>query len=298
MKNGFVLMIASGLCFLVVNFLVKVLGGNNPVAEHFDFQSYGAHELVFFRSLVSFLMSAYAIKKAKLPFWGNNKKWLLIRGFAGVFALTIFFFTLQELPLAVAAIVQYLSPIFTVILAWLFLKERMANFQWLFILLAFSGVLMLAFGKDDTRVEEFSLFWIGMGIVAAFGSAVAYFAIVKLKPTDTPMHIVLYFPMLALPITGVWCLFDFVMPQGIEWIVLLLIGIFTQMAQIAMTKAFHTESASAIVPFQYLGAIYAFILGILVFDEHLPPLLYLALTAIFVGVIGNAILRSKLKRIA
>lgn len=289
-------MIASGLCFLVVNFLVKVLGGNNIIADHFNFQRYGAHELVFFRSLVSFIISAYLIKKAKLPFFGNNKKWLLIRGLAGVFALTIFFFTLQELPLAIAAIVQYLSPIFTVLLAWWFLKEKLMKLQWLFILLAFSGVLMLAFGKSDVQTEHFSMFWMGMGIVAAFGSAIAYFAIVKLKPTDTPMHIVLYFPMLALPITGTWCLFDFVWPLGWEWLILLFIGVFTQMAQIAMTKAFHTESASAIVPFQYLGAIYAFVLGILVFDENLPPLLYLAFTAIFVGVIGNAILRSRVRR--
>ena len=125
-------MILSGLCFLIVNFFVKILVTQNELSTFFNFQQYGAHELVFFRSVVSFAVSAYIIKKRKLPFWGNNKKWLLIRGISGVFALTIFFFTLQNLPLAVAAIVQYLSPIFTVLLAIVFLKEKLLKAQWLF----------------------------------------------------------------------------------------------------------------------------------------------------------------------
>jgi drug/metabolite transporter (DMT)-like permease len=64
-----------------------------------------------------------------------------------------------------------------------------------------------------------------------------------------------------------------------------------------MTKAFHTSSASTIVPFQYLGAIYAFVIGFYVFDETLNAIIYLSLTAIFIGVVGNAYLRTKIKTI-
>ncbi len=275
--------------------MVKILGTDNAWSTEFGLQKYGAHELVFFRSLVSFVVSAWIIKRRKLPFWGNNKKWLLIRGVAGVAALTIFFFTIQNLPIAVATIVQYMSPIFTIALAILFLGEKIFKIQWLFILMAFGGVLLMGLNNLIDPNTEISTLWVGLGILSAFGSAIAYFAIVKLKDTDTPIHVVLYFPMLAIPITGVWCMYDFVWPNGIEWLILLVIGLFTQMAQITMTRAFHTESASAIVPFQYLGAIYAFVIGFFAFDETLNWLIYVSLVLIFIGVIGNVVLRSKMK---
>jgi drug/metabolite transporter (DMT)-like permease len=296
MLLGIRYILLSGLSFILVNFLVKMLGGNNPFEAYFSFQSYGAHELVFFRSLISFVISASIIKKRKIPFFGNNKKWLLIRGFAGIVALTIFFFTLQKLPLAVASILQYLSPIFTVILAAFFLKEKIFKIQWILIVLAFCCVSLIAYDnllpKSDITLDPL---WMTLGIVSSFFSAIAYVAIVKLKKTDQPITIVLYFPMLALPIMGTWCLFDFVSPIGMEWLVLLLIGVFTQIAQILMTKALHTADTAKIVPFQYLGAIYAILIGWFVFDERLGSIPILGMFIIVICVILNTLYQHRVK---
>lgn len=286
----------SGLSFFVVNFFVKILGGNSTAFQNFHFQSYGAHELVFFRSLISFSISAYVIKKRGIPFFGINKKWLLIRGLSGIIALTIFFFTLQKLPLAVASVVQYLSPIFTVLLAIVILKEKIMKIQWIFIITAFSGVLLIGV-NNFIFGETLSLntTWLILGVISAFFSGIAYVAIVKLKPTDSPISIVMYFPMLTLPIMGVWCMFDFVFPHGWEWLILLMIGVFTQMAQILMTKALHASDTSRIVPFQYLGAIYAILVGWVAFDERLNSIVLLGIALIFVSVIANTLLRYKVK---
>jgi drug/metabolite transporter (DMT)-like permease len=296
MLLGIRYILLSGLSFILVNFLVKMLGGNNALSAHFHFQSYGAHELVFFRSLVSFIISASIIKKRKIPFFGNNKKWLLVRGFTGIIALTIFFFTLQELPLAVASILQYLSPIFTVIFAAIILKEKIFKIQWILIILAFCGVILIAYDnllpKSDIVIAPL---WMILGIVSAFFSAIAYIAIVKLKNTDKPITIVLYFPMIALPIMGVWCMFEFVLPIGWEWLVLLFIGIFTQIAQVLMTKALHTADTAKIVPFQYLGAIYAILIGWFVFDERLNGILITGMFIIIICVILNTVYQHRVK---
>ncbi|MFT7344961.1 MAG: drug/metabolite transporter (DMT)-like permease [Lentimonas sp.] len=296
MKKGILFIIVSGLCFMVVNFFVKILGTSNAISDDFGLQQYGAHELVFFRSLISLVLTAYLLKRKGLSFWGNNKKWLLVRGFAGVSALCIFFFTLQNLPLAVASIVQYLSPIFTILLAIAFLKERIFKWQWLFISLAFCGVIMMGIPSIINRSEgQVSLMWLGLGVLSSFFAAIAYLAIIKLKETDTPLNIVLYFPLVSLPIMGVWCLFDFVMPVSWEWLILLVIGIFTQFAQILMTKALHCAEPGVVVPFKYLGAFYAFTIGFFVFDEELNLILYIALTTIIISVISNAIYKNKMK---
>lgn len=294
MNKGILYIILSGLSFLIVNFFVKVLGGG-PDQELFPgLQKYPAHELVLARSIVSFAISYYIIRKRGLPVLGFNRKWLLVRGFAGMIALTIFFYSIHHLPIAIASTVQYLAPVFTVIFAMIILKEKVAKLQWLFILIAFCGVGLIGLNNliaaDQHMIIDYT--WLGLGIVSAAFSGLAYTAIIKLKPTDTPINIVIYFPMLSLPIMTLWCLYDFTMPIGIEWLILLIIGIFTQIAQVLMTKALHEGSAALITPFQYLGAIYASIMGLLIFDEKLSWVVYLGISMILFGVVTNALIKA------
>jgi len=69
-----------------------------------------AVEIVFFRSLVSLVLSYLILTKAKVSVWGNNRKVLISRGFTGAIALILYFITLQVIPLASAVTIQFLSP--------------------------------------------------------------------------------------------------------------------------------------------------------------------------------------------
>lgn len=296
MHKGILYIILSGLSFLIVNFFVKIMGAGPQQKLIPGLQKIPAHELVLARSIVSFVISFYIIKRRGLNVLGNNRKWLLVRGIAGMIALTIFFYSIHYLPLAIASTVQYLAPVFTVIFAMILLKEKVFKLQWFFIVIAFIGVGLISFNNflsSGLPVLKIDYTWLGLGIVSSAFSGIAYTAIVKLKATDTPINIVIYFPMLSIPIMTIWCLFDFVMPQGIEWLILLVIGIFTQMAQILLTKALHEDKTSVITPFQYLGAIYAAIIGYFIFDERLSFIVYLGIGCILFGVVFNAILRKR-----
>lgn len=268
----------------------------NPSASLFPYlQKYPAHELVFARSLVSFSISAYIIKRRRLPLLGNNRRWLFIRGTAGMVALTLFFFTLHELPLAIASTLQYLSPIFTVFIAAQLFKEKVNSVQYFSSIAAFSGVVLIAYTSTTDSQNPISLFWIIIGVISAILSGVAYNAISKLKETEEPINIVIYFPMIALPITLIWCFFDAVIPQGIEWLFLILIGVFTQIAQVLMTKAFMLADTAVVAPFQYFGAIYALISGWFIFDEHLEWISLVGIFIIVLAVIIGTIFRKGVK---
>lgn len=294
MIRGVFFIILSGLAFFIVNFFVKTLG--NPSTSLFPYvQKYPAHELVFARSLVSFSISAYIIKRRGLSLLGNNRRWLLLRGTAGMIALTLFFFTLHKLPLAIASTLQYLSPIFTVLIAAKLFKERVNSIQYLTSLAAFAGVVLIAYTSTTDTSNPISLFWIVIGVISAILSGVAYNAIAKLKETEEPINIVIYFPMIALPITLIWCLFDAVIPRGIEWLFLLLIGIFTQIAQVLMTKAFMMADTAVVAPFQYFGAIYALLSGWFIFNEHLEWISLAGILVIVVAVIIGTIFRKGVK---
>jgi drug/metabolite transporter (DMT)-like permease len=298
MKKGILFIVLSGLSFLVVNLLVKLFGMGSEQTIFVGLQKIPVHELVLSRSIISFTISYFIIKRKKLPLFGVNKKWLLIRGFAGMIALTIFFETIHQLPIAVASTIQYLAPIFTMIFTLVLLRERIFKLQWLFVLIAFIGVTFIGLNALILKSNPVKLdyFWLTLGVISAAFSGIAYTAIVKLKETDNPINIVSYFPMLSIPIMTVWCFFDFVMPKGIEWFLLLVIGIFTQIAQVLLTKALHQESASLITPFQYLGSIYAMLMGFFIFEEHLNILIIIGVALILVGVVANTLIKAFSKK--
>jgi len=285
-------MLLSSLCFALVNLFVKFL--TNPVYTGGYFQEFPPYELVLFRSVVSLSISLYIIKLKGIPVFGNNKKWLLIRGIFGATALTMFFYTLQNLPLAVATTVQYMSPIFTVLFAIPLQGEKVRPIQWLFFALALSGIVIIGYGKQSgvNSAIDFDPIWLILGLISAVFSGVAYNAIMKCRTTDAPITIVMYFPLVATPVMTVICIINgFIIPQGFEWVVILIIGIFTQFAQILMTKALHAERASKVTPIKYIGAIYAVGIGLFIFDENLSLIIFLGISLILLGVILNSLLK-------
>lgn len=283
-------MLISSISFAFVNLLVKILTNSSGVFQ--SIQDYPPYEIVFFRSIISLVICFYIIKQKNIPFFGHNKKWLIIRGVFGATALTIFFYTIKHLPIAVATTVQYLSPIFTVLFAIYLLNQRVKPIQWLFFIISLVGVALIGFGKNTELTTDIEPFWVGMGVISALFSGVAYNAIMKCRTTDHPITVVMYFPLIAAPIMVIIMLINgFVMPIGIEWGILLIIGVFTQVAQIFMTKSFHEEDASKITPFKYLGAIYAVGIGVFIFDENLSLIVYVGISLILAGVLLNTFLK-------
>ncbi len=292
-------MILSGLCYIIVNVLVKILGQGPDQTIISGLQKYPIPEIILFRSIITFSICLAVIKSKGIPLFGHNKKWLIIRGVTGTIALTLYFYTLNNLPIAIAATIQYLSPIFTVILAIFILKEKVKPIQGLFFLIAFVGIVFISFSKyfsEDDNISNVNPWWIVVGVVSAAFAGMAYNAIAKLRHTDAPITVVLYFPLIAIPVMTILTAFDYVIPQGKEWGVILVIGVFTHIAQIFATKSFHAANTATVTPFKYLGSIYAFILGLFLFDEVISLYAIAGMLLIIVGVLGNTVIRGKILR--
>lgn len=286
-------MLLSSFSFALVNLMVKILADRKDVFP--EIQNYPEFELVFFRCIISLVICIAIIRTKKIPFFGVNKKWLFIRGLAGSIGLTLFFYTLTNLPMAIATIIQYSSPIFTILFAVYLNKQKVKPIQWLFFLIAMSGIAIIGLGKIENAPIDPT--WIIVGLISAVFSGIAYNAIIKCTTTDEPVTVVMYFPLVAAPITLVALLTTgYVIPQGIEWLLLLLIGILTQIAQVCMTRAFNSESAAKVTPIKYVGAIYAVSIGYFVFDETLSLYATLGIMLVLIGVLLNTFFRNiKLK---
>jgi len=282
--KGVLYLLLATFTFSLVNLGVKLLSG--PTHYFPTVQEFPVYELVFFRSIISLSICVTIVKMRKIPFFGNNKKWLIVRGFCGATGLFLFFMTIQELPMAIATIVQYLSPVFTIIIAIFLLNEKVKWIQWIFFAVSLSGIFVIGLDSDETGT--ITIGWLLLGIVSSLFSGMAYNAIMKCRDTDEPITVVMYFPLIAAPITLVACfIYGFVMPIGIEWIILLLIGILTQIAQVCMTRAFNADSASTVAPLKYIGSIYAVLIGFFIFDETVGFFAGVGMTLIILGVVLN-----------
>ncbi len=245
-----------------------------------------AIEIILFRSIISLVISMYYLKRQNVSVWGNNKPVLILRGIAGATALITYFHLLQQIPLATASTLQYLAPIFTAILGMVLVKEKVKPWQWIFFAVSFSGVVVVQ--GFDHRISWIHLV---MGVGASLFMGLAYNFIRMLKNSEHPLVIIFYFPLVMLPITGIWSAFVWVQPVGWDWLILLAVGIFTQIAQFFMTKSYQTEELSKVSILNYVGIVYALGFGWLLFDETFNLMTYVGMGLVILGVGSNVLLK-------
>lgn len=143
-SDGAVYMLLAALSFSVMNVCIKMVTHIPPM------------QVVFFRCFTAMLIAFFYVFKSGTNWVGSNRKLLFLRGFFGTVALYTFFLTIQNMPLASAVTIQYLSPIFTTIVAMFLLKEKEKIFNGCFLQCRLRECCLL---KDSTRAFQFFICW-------------------------------------------------------------------------------------------------------------------------------------------
>lgn len=279
MSQGVQFMLIATLFYLFMNLGVKSLPDIPPI------------EMVFFRSLITLIITYFGVRRLGLNPFGTHKGLLIARGIAGFIGLLLFFITLQKIPLASAVTIQYTSPIFTAIFGALIFGQVILRWSWLFYAIAFIGVIVIK-GFDQNIPTDMLI----CGLGSAFTSGIAYNIIARLKGKEHPMVVVFYFPLVTIPLTIPFLYQSWVNPVGWDWGLLILIGLFTQIAQYFMTKAFQSDDFVNVTLVKYLGVVYSILAGIFIFSEipELPT--YIGIGLVLAGVIGNLIYKAIYQR--
>lgn len=249
-------------------------------------------EVVFFRCLIAAGFCVYGLRIAGVSMTGTHKVPLIMRGIFGTAALALFFVTVQNIPLATAMVIQYLSPIFTAVIAIFYLKESVRPIQWLFYAVAFAGVLFI--GQVDARV---SFLFVGLGIMSAAGSGAAYNVVRRLRDVEHPLTIILYFQVVGIIAGAAAIPFAWKTPAGMDWIYLLLIGVFSQLGQVFLTNALSREKAASVAIIIYSGLLYGIAIGWIFFGEAQSLWSLLGMALVVAGVVSSVLYVRKAKRI-
>lgn len=257
-RPGMRAMAAGAFWFSVMAALVKALGRGLP-----------SQEIVLVRGSINLALSWWMVRRLGIAPWGDRRGLLLLRGVFGFLALTFFYASLTSLPLAEANLIQLSNPIYTAILAALILGERMGRREVACVLGSIVGVLLVVRPATLLGIGGHGMppHAVAIAVGGAVCSACAYVTIRRLGG-ESPHVIVLYFPLVTVPATLPLVWRQLVWPTPQQWLMLLAVGVTTQIAQVYMTRGLQSEPAGRATAVGYLQVVFAALWGALLFGEH------------------------------
>jgi drug/metabolite transporter (DMT)-like permease len=281
-SRGFLYMAAAAFFFSIMSLFVKRAGVRLPSAE-----------MVLARGVVTLVLSYGLLRARGASVWGRRRGLLVLRGLAGFGGLSCFYYALTHLPMAEATVIQYTNPVLTAVGAALFLSERARWTLWVSIALSLSGVLLVtrpealfgaggAFGVDSAALDPTA---VAVAMGGAVCSAIAYVTVRKLGESEDPLTIIFYFPVVAVPATLPFVLPVWVWPTPFEWLLLLGVGVSTQIAQVFLTRGLQLERAGRATAVGYLQVALAAAWGFLWFGEKPDVVTWGGTALVVVGVL-------------
>ena len=245
-------MILSAFFFTSMNVFGKLASGVNP------------YQKTFLTNVVATVIVCVIILKRKALFLGHkgNRKYLFLRGLMGTISICAFYFSLDHLLLSDATMLNKLSPFFTIIFSFLYLKEKITGKQLILLILAFCGSLLVIKPHFNSSIIP-SL----MGIVAAASAGLAYTMIRVIGDKEDFFTVILSFTGIATIVCAPFMFFDTSALTKSNVLYLIIAGLCFVLGQVFLTLAYRNAPASEISMFDYVSLIIAAIYGFILFNE-------------------------------
>lgn len=247
---------------------------------------YHVLEMIFLRSVVSLLLV--------LP-WALRQQWSelrtkrlplhIFRNGIHYFGNIGWFVGVTLVTLADLQALQFTTPLFTIILAAIFLREHVGRHRWMATALGFAGALVII---------RPGFIPIGAGTIAVVLSALFYAAsqtaTKSLSRTDSPNAILLYMSLIFIPISAIPV---FIPLPGIAdsavWVtpdiedahLVILLGVFGYLAHACIIRSFATADASYVMPFDFLRLPFSAAFGFFLYQERPEIWVWIGATIIF-----------------
>jgi drug/metabolite transporter (DMT)-like permease len=260
-RLGILLILTSTVSFALMNAVVKLVSGH-----------LGPVEIGFFRQLFSLIpvvslvihQGGPSMLRTQRPF-GH-----LFRGLIGNSAMIIFFLSVAKLPLADANALSFASPLFITALSMPLLGEAVGKHRWSAVIVGFTGVMVMT-NPGGNWFSGNAGVGAGMGVLAAFMSALMTITIRQLNKTEPPVRIVFYFATIGTILFGGLLAVFWVTPTLPELGGLVLVGLIGGVSQLLMTYAYRHAPASTLAPFGYVSILWSTMLGYLIWSELPGP---------------------------
>ena len=233
-------------------------------------QEIDTFQIVFFRGVFTLVTTFIIIKKKNIYLWGKNTQKLVLRGISGTFALFFVYESIQRFSLSEATVIQYLYPLFTVFFASILLYEVFSFKHYIALISGLIGIYIVLGFPFLSLNEPFNYLDFSIGLLGAIFTGLAY-VLVRLcsKLNESPYVIMFYFPLFTVPLSLPFALLNWSTPSFANWIILLLIGVFTQIGQTFLTYGYKLLPAGKAASMSYFQVPLAALSGAIIFHENI-----------------------------
>ncbi|MGN0521931.1 MAG: DMT family transporter [Eubacterium sp.] len=258
--KGIICILLSALCFSGMSSFIN-LSGDVPVAQK-----------VFFRNLVALFIATFTLLKNRESFKPHKGcfKYHIIRsavGLGGVFGN--FYATTKMASTADAAILNKMSPFFTLLFSAIFLKEKVKPRQAFAIAVAFVGA-MFVIKPTMSNVELLPSL---CGFVGGMCAGAAYTCVRHMgNKGENGRFTVFFFSLFSCVVTAPYLIFNFHPMTKQQWIYLILVGVCAAGGQFSITAAYTFAPSREISIYDYSNVIFTAISGYFFLGGQVPDL--------------------------
>jgi drug/metabolite transporter (DMT)-like permease len=238
-------------------------------------------------AFVRFLVGAASLGLVALfrPLKVSNWRGLFLRGAFGGGAVLAFFTAIQHLPVGLATLLNYTSPIFTVLWAAIFLGERIGPLAVAALGVTTFGVALVV--KGDLAQAALGP-WVLVGVASSVLSGAAVATIREVRRTDGAWEIFGAFCIVGAIVTGVPAARVWVHPTLRGWLMMLLVGLLALGGQLLMTWSLRYLKAGIAGILMQLTPVCAFVLGWIFLHERMEGLAAFGAAVTVAGVIWGS----------
>lgn len=283
-QKGILYLVLSAFFFVSMNLFVK-LSGDLPTFQK-----------VFFRNAIAAVFAFIILIKNKAPLKPaakGNLKYLILRTVCGLLGVICNYYALDRLVLSDAAILNKMSPFFTIIFSFIIVKERPKTFQWLTVAGAFFGALFVIKPSFSNTALVPAL----IGFMGGACAGAAYAFVRKLgQLKENRAYIVFFFSFFSTLVVTPIVIIGYKAMTVWQLIFLLSAGLCAAFAQFSVTAAYSCAPAKEISVYDYSQIIFAAVFSLIIFSE-LPDLFsFIGYLIIIAMAVINYLVTAKTER--
>lgn len=248
------MLVATMLLFSASDSILKIVFARLPVGE-----------VAFLRNLVvcAAVLAFLGLRRRLPPLRSCLERTNLLRGCVELGTAASFFMGLRSLPLATAVTLVFASPLMSIALAVLVLREKVDWQRWLAAVVGFGGVILIVRpGRDG--FEPAALWPLMTALLVTLRDLLTRFV-----PPDVDTGAVTLTAATVVMLGGLATVpFAWVTPDAGELGLLLMGGLLISIAYATVVIAFRLGDMSFIAPFRYVSIPLAAVLGWLIFGDR------------------------------
>ena len=227
-------------------------------------QGYDPWQIIFLSRVVPLVVAlAMAYRETGNPFNFYTKfpKVQILRAALTIPMIWCFFTGLKLMSLAEAITVAFTAPLFITILSRPLLGEQIGWRRWGAVMIGFAGILVAL--RPGVGA-------IGIGPILIIISAFAYalsMVLLRRFASQEPTHNILFYSAIGAFLVGgfntvpIW-----IMPDAVDWGLLLLVGVWGVLGSYAVIRAYRLGEASMLAPLEYTALIWSILFDLWLFS--------------------------------